>query len=60
MEKIRLEAPEGKMLTDGVVYGKVIVFKEGTDKPENYYEIAEEEYNEIQAKLESESEGVVT
>ena len=60
MEKIRLEAPEGKMLTDGVVYGKVIVFREGIDKAENYYEITEEEYNELQAKLESESEGIIT
>lgn len=54
MNMIRLEAPEGKVLTDGVVYGKVIVFKEGIDNPENYYEITEEEYNKIQEALESE------
>lgn len=54
MEMIRLEAPEGKVLTDGVVYGKVIVFREGIDKAENYYEITEEEYIKIQEALESE------
>lgn len=47
MNMIRLEAPEGKVLTDGVIYGKVIVFKEGIDSADNYYEITEEEYQEI-------------
>lgn len=42
----KLTANEGMVLTNGEVYGKVI-FLASTDKPENYHEIAEEEYNEL-------------
>lgn len=45
---IMLKADEGKVLTNGEVYGKVIVLGNG-DKPENYHEISDEEYWEIQS-----------
>ena len=54
-----LIADEGKMLTDGETYAKSVELGDW-DKAENYYEITTEEYDEIQAKLEEESEGVVT
>lgn len=40
---IMLIADEGKVLTNGEVYGKHIALGNG-DKPENYYEITETEY----------------
>lgn len=57
--RVVLIADEGKMLTNGEVYGKSIVLGDW-DSANNYREITVEEYNELQAKLESESEGVVT
>jgi hypothetical protein len=48
-----LVADEGKMLTDGENYAKSVELGDW-DKAENYYEITTEEYDEIQAKLESE------
>lgn len=54
-----LIADEGKMLTDGETYAKSVELGDW-DKAENYTEITEAEYDEIQAKLEEESEGVVT
>lgn len=54
-----LIADEGKMLTDGETYAKSVELGDW-DKAENYREITTEEYDEIQAKLEEESEGVVT
>lgn len=41
-----IEASEGMILTDGVTYGKMIFLAEGVDKTA-FYEITEEEYNEI-------------
>lgn len=41
-----IEASEGMILTDGVTYGKKIFLAEGVDKTA-FYEITEEEYNEI-------------
>ena len=46
-----LKADEGKVLTNGEVYGKVIVLGNG-DKAENYREITDEEYWEIQSESE--------
>ena len=40
---IMLIADEGKILTNGKAYGKHITLGNG-DKPENYYEITETEY----------------
>ena len=54
-----LIADEGMMLTDGEIFAKSVELGDW-DKVENYREITEDEYNELQAKLESESEGVVT
>lgn len=54
-----LIADEGKMLTDGETYAKSVELGDW-DKAENYTEITEAEYDEIQARLEAESEGVVT
>ena len=41
-----LKADEGKVLTNGEVYG-VIVRLGDHDSPENWHEITEEEYKEI-------------
>lgn len=48
---IMLKADDGKVLTNGEVYGKVIVLGKG-DLPENYHEITDEEYWEIQSESE--------
>lgn len=46
-----LKADEGKVLTNGVVYGKTILLGSG-DVAENYHEITDEEYWELQAESE--------
>ena len=51
--RIKLTASEGHVLTNGENYGKVVYLAQGDDG-EKWYEITEEEYNEILAK-ESES-----
>ena len=43
---IMIKADEGKVLTNGVVYGKTILLGSG-DVAENYREITEEEYLRI-------------
>ena len=48
-----LYAEEGKVLTDGTHYGKVIYLAAGV-APSAYHEITEEEYTEICALLEGE------
>ena len=48
---IMIKADEGKVLTNGVVYGKTILLGNG-DKAENYHEITDEEYWEIMAESE--------
>ena len=48
---IKLTAAEGMTLTNGEVYGKN-VYLGVNDKPENWYEITDEEYNRILLELE--------
>ena len=59
MEKVIKEltvlyATEGKIITDGNIYGKIIYLAQGEDGS-NFYEITEEEYQEIRAKEEEEA-----
>lgn len=51
--RIKLTSAEGMILTDGKIYGKEI-YLSVSDNPDNWYEISDEEYNEIQLKLISE------
>ena len=44
--RIVLRADEGKYLTDGETYGKVIMLGESR-RAEEFHEITEEEYNEL-------------
>ena len=46
MERIILNAKEGMIFTNGEAYGKTVDLGVN-DKPENWYEITEEEYNKI-------------
>ncbi len=46
IELRKLTADSGKVLTNGVTYGKEIYLGKG-DTPENWHEITEEEYNKI-------------
>ena len=48
---IMIKADEGKVLTNGVAYGKTVILGNG-DKVENYHEITDEEYWELQAESE--------
>ena len=50
-EIVKLTADKGKVITNGTIYAKVIALGNG-DKPENYYEITEEEYEGIMAEME--------
>lgn len=51
--KIRhiIYADEGRVLTNGTTYGKIIYLAKG-ESLDSYYEISEEEYNAIIAKEE--------
>ena len=51
----RIKASEGKILTNGEIYGTEIFLAEGADKSA-FYEITQEEYNR---KLEEESGDVM-
>jgi hypothetical protein len=55
MELRKLVANEGMVLTNGEVYSKE-VYLGVIDKPENWYEITEEEYKIILEKEEQEAE----
>ena len=52
---IKLIASDGMILTNGEAFGKEVYLGTG-DKPDNWQEITEQEYNEIQKEL-AESEG---
>ena len=45
----KLTASEGTILTNGELYGREIYLGK-FDTPENYYEITEEEYNELKSE----------
>ena len=57
--RVVLIADEGMMLTDGEIYAKSVELGDW-DKVENYREITVEEYENIMAENESESEVEVT
>lgn len=48
MSRILIKASEGKILTDGEVYGREIFLAEGVD-PSTFHEITEEEYEKLTA-----------
>ena len=48
--RIKLIASNGMVLTNGETFGKEVYLGIG-DKPENWHEITEEEYNKIQNNL---------
>lgn len=48
---MKIYAKEGYMLTDGSIYGKIIDLGK-FDKEENYYQITEEEYENIMKEQE--------
>lgn len=54
MRKV-IEATEGHILTNGEVYGRTVYLAEG-ENGEDFYEITEEEYNEIQEAEEATAE----
>ena len=58
IELRELKAEDGMVLTNGETYSSVggSVYLSINDSPDNWHEITEEEYNEIQAKIEAESE----
>ena len=45
MKRIKLVASDGKWLTNGEIYGKVVYLSVGGN-PDDWYEISEEEYQE--------------
>lgn len=46
IELVKLVAAEGMILTNGEAFGKEVYLGEN-DKPENWHEIAEEEYENL-------------
>lgn len=49
MDRIILTAEEGKIYTNGEIYGKEIFLAEGTS-PDDFYQITEKEYKKIREK----------
>ena len=54
LERIILYADEGKVLTDGTVYGKEILLSHSEDK-NNFYEITDEEYEALHEVIEDDN-----
>ena len=54
--KITLIADDGRILTDGVHFGRV-VYLAPEKSAEDWREISEEEYNAIMAAMEAETQG---
>ena len=54
MRKV-IEATEGHILTNGEVFGRTIYLAEG-ENGDDFYEITDEEYNEIQESEEATAE----
>lgn len=52
-----LRADEGKILTDGEIYGKII-YLANNRSTEEFHEISEAEYEEIQKQNEAEANNV--
>lgn len=52
-----LKADEGKVLTDGEVYGRTI-YLANNRSPEEFHEITEAEYEEIQKQNEAEADNI--
>lgn len=52
--RIVLKADEGKVLTDGVAYGTIIMLAEGRSADE-FHEITEEEYEEVMKLADAEN-----
>ena len=50
-----LKADEGKILTDGEIYGRTIYLAKNRS-PEEFYEITEAEYEEIQKQNEADAD----
>ena len=48
-QRIVLTADEGRVITNGEIYGKTLFLAE-TDSPDNYHEITQAEYDEIAAE----------
>jgi hypothetical protein len=55
MKRKVIYASEGKILTNGEIYGKQIFLAEGVSE-DSFYEISEEEYNALMALKEVEYE----
>lgn len=55
--RIILYADEGKILTDGEIYGSTVYLSEERN-PSEFYEITEKEYNEVLEKMAEESQNV--
>ena len=53
----KITASEGMVLTNGEIYGKEIFLGDGVDK-NGFYEITEEEYDEIIKQTELNEEGL--
>lgn len=55
--RIILYADEGKVLTDGEIYGSTVYLSEERNFSE-FYEITEKEYNEVLEKMAEEAKNV--